>query len=93
MMRIIFSVAMLTLCSGCGTILAHVDGSVTGPYSGVRCDSHLIASVGKEHDMPVFPWIIPLSIFDLPLSLATDTLLLPYDLTQPVTSPNSDAKK
>ena len=93
MMRIIFSVAMLTLCSGCGTILAHVDGSVTGPYSGVRLDSHLIASVGKEHDMPVFPWIIPLSIFDLPLSAASDTLVLPYDLSQPCSSPDSDAKE
>ena len=92
-MRIIFIAAMLTLCSGCGTILAHVDGSVTGPYSGIRVDSHMIASVGKEHDMPVFPWIIPFCIFDLPLSAVSDTLVLPYDLSQPFSSPDSDAKK
>ena len=68
------------LLSGCGTILSHADGQ-GGVYSGASADARLLATVGNEtHDIPVVPWAIPFSIFDLPLSAVADTLCLPYVL-------------
>jgi uncharacterized protein YceK len=79
--RFILWLALLGLCSGCGTIFTHIDDQ-GGVYSGVRTDGRLLATVDDEHhDIPVFSWVIPLSIFDMPLSLAADTLCLPIDLT------------
>jgi uncharacterized protein YceK len=68
------------LLSGCGTIISHADGQ-GGVYSGVSADAKLLATVGNEtHDIPVVPWAIPFSIFDVPLSAVADTLCLPYVL-------------
>ncbi len=73
------AVATGLLC-GCGTILTYVDGQ-GGFYSGVRADAALLGTVGNEtHDIPVFPFAIPLSITDMPLSAAADTLCLPVVL-------------
>lgn len=78
--HLIFSLSLLWLCSGCGTVLTHVDGQA-GVYSGVRADARLLATMDdKSHDIPVFPWVIPGGILDLPLPLVADTLCLPYDL-------------
>jgi uncharacterized protein YceK len=73
-------VAAGALLSGCGTIISHADGQ-GGVYSGVSADARLLATVGNEtHDIPVVPWAIPLSIFDMPISAVADTLCLPYVL-------------
>ena len=42
-------------------------------YSGTRCDLALIA-------MPSLIWTIPLGLIDLPLSLAADTIILPWTI-------------
>ena len=71
------------LLTGCGTIISHADGQ-GGVYSGVSADAKLLATVGNEtHDMPVVPWAVPFSIFDMPLSAVADTLCLPYVLATP----------
>lgn len=70
------------LVSGCGTIISHADGQ-GGVYSGVSADARLVATVGNEtHDIPVVPWAIPFSIFDMPLSAVADTLCLPVVLVK-----------
>jgi uncharacterized protein YceK len=64
----------LMLCSGCGTIMAHhlgPDDSPSGVYRGVRLDCLCFGG-----DQPA----LYLMILDLPLSLAADTLVLPYDV-------------
>ena len=54
------------------------------PYSGVRIDAHVVFCYGKT--VPKDPSILILTPFvllylvDLPLSIATDTLLLPADI-------------
>lgn len=95
MRLIFFGLTLLGLCSGCGTILTHVDGQA-GVYSGVRADARLLSTIDDEsHDIPVFPWVIPMSIIDMPLSLVADTLCLPFDLAVDDShgSPNSDTPK
>jgi uncharacterized protein YceK len=64
----------LVLCSGCGTIFTYTvtrDERETGVYQGVRFDCE-----ASHEDQPV----LLLLLFDLPLSLAVDTLVLPYDI-------------
>ena len=66
---------LLVLCSGCGTIFTHSvsrDERETGVYQGVRFDCEACHS-----DQPILCFLV----FDLPLSLAADTLVLPYDIT------------
>jgi len=95
--RFIFGLAMLALCSGCGTVLSHTaTDAVVGPYSGVRLDYHLaVSSTESNPDFPAIPWIIPFCIIDMPVSAALDTVFLPYDLFQhqPETPPSSDTHK
>jgi uncharacterized protein YceK len=90
-MKLILGLVLLGLCSGCGTILSHVDEQATGVYSGVRLDAHAIASAGEEnHDLPS-PWIVvPLCIIDIPLSAVVDTLGVRFHLTD---EPSSDTQK
>ncbi len=62
------------LCSGCGTIAAHKykNSEMEGVYQGVRLDCDIFP--GGD----AYPF--PLVVFDLPLSLVADTLVLPYDI-------------
>ena len=89
-MKHILGLALLGLCSGCGTILAHVDDQANGTYSGVRLDAHAIASVGVQpHDPPSLWIVVPLCIIDIPLSAVLDTLDVPFHLAdQPHPSPD-----
>ncbi len=73
----------LVVCSGCASVLSHTQSDeALGPYSGMRVDGHLVANPNSIEKPPVHPAVVtPLSLIDLPLSAALDTLLLPIDLT------------
>jgi uncharacterized protein YceK len=69
----------LVLCSGCGTVMTHYGSRDTcmsfrgeGLYQGVRLDWIAV-------NTPQAP-LAPVFVFDLPLSLAADTVVLPYDI-------------
>jgi len=75
--RFVLVLALGFFTVGCGTIANHVDspepnGVESGQvYGGVGWDLYMIV---KDPDTPAI-WV-----WDLPLSMAGDTLLLPYDL-------------
>jgi uncharacterized protein YceK len=94
--RHILGFVMLTLCSGCGTVLSHTttQDTVIGPYSGVRTDVFMIGHANESSpDFPAAPWIIPFCIIDVPLSAALDTIFLPYDAFQHQPEANAPANK
>jgi uncharacterized protein YceK len=65
------------------TIFTHTNANfaTAGPYRGVRLDCLLVlSSTGSDPTLPAFPPIIPFCIIDFPLSLALDTVCLPYDI-------------
>jgi len=79
-MRFLFLGFLLMICSGCATFLARTEGTGgfmsfhnDGLYPATRLDAEFIMSD---------PWLGGLSLLDLPMSLAFDTLLLPYDAFQ-----------
>jgi len=97
--RYIFPLAMLALCSGCGTVMNHTTDTMTraGAYSGVRLDADTIsyASELNSEGKHGAGWMILFLAIDMPISAVAETLLLPYDLTQdkPQPQPNTDTQK
>ena len=86
MVRVLVPILILS-ASGCGTVtclsLAQVNPGVEPIYGGVRTDVNCILGVREEpkseHGLTLVEWIAkPCSVVDLPLSLAADTLTLPY---------------
>jgi uncharacterized protein YceK len=74
--------ALLT-CTSCGSLFSHTTTKKeVGPYPGVRDDVYLLAHPRSIREPPIHPAVVvPVSIIDIPLSAALDTLLLPIDLT------------
>ena len=67
--------------SGCASTLftlAPDDGSKV--YVGTRVDAGLIGEWSQGSSVPGLHFLIPLCFLDLPLSLVTDTVYLPYTL-------------
>ena len=76
------------LLGGCATIMTRNPGrgpgavsGKTGVYRGALLDLQLLASP-----------LLPLAAVDLPLSLAADTILFPYDLYVLLTTPSKEVK-
>ena len=76
-------VVLLSCGSGCGTVLNFVAGTEGGErtlvYGGVRVDALVVGhmfSGDTVHGLNVF-WMALFTLFDLPLTLAADTLTLP----------------
>jgi uncharacterized protein YceK len=74
--------------TGCGSIKARSQVSTTAFYCGVGYDMEKVASADEWMDLSIqgtaggWPILLPhalLRIVDVPLSLATDTFLLPVD--------------
>lgn len=82
-LAVIISLCAGTLFVGCASIARHTETqNEVGPYAGVRADARLLANPNSVQKPPVHPAVVAaLSVIDLPLSLALDTLLLPIDLT------------
>lgn len=78
------------LLSGCGTIRSKEDGQLGHVYSGVtRTAEDLECYVVVGSFMLFIPTIIYL--FDFPLSLLADTLILPVDLLTEAQQPRAGA--
>ncbi|QBG47129.1 YceK/YidQ family lipoprotein [Verrucomicrobia bacterium S94] len=85
MIRIIASLLSLItvtiLLSGCGTVLRYDNGGHYTIYPGTQTDFQLIDTWSKDSGIfeaePVF---VLLSAVDIPISLITDTGLLPVDI-------------
>ena len=85
--------AAFALClTGCASLYdVTVDSTANNVYGGVRLDSKIIASAATDGNADcglrkcdrytVWGLGIP-AVLDFPLSLAGDTLLLPYTLTK-----------
>ena len=74
---------LLSVASGCGTVLNFVAGTEEGErsliYGGVRVEALVVGhmfSGDNVHGLNVF-WMALFTLFDLPLTLAADTLTLP----------------
>jgi uncharacterized protein YceK len=82
---IFFAAVCLLPSTGCGTYMARcteVDVDVWGDlYPATQVDFFTAAGV-VAYDAPIaiIPAVWVCSLVDLPFSLATDTLLLPYDV-------------
>jgi len=74
---------ILIVCTGCASVLSHTESQEeVGPYAGIRADGQMLAHPNSIQEPPVHPAVVvPITILDLPLSAALDTLLLPIDLT------------
>jgi uncharacterized protein YceK len=74
------SVCILATCwQGCSTIQQHMDPAIGTPqfiYAGTQADIGMISG-----DMWEAPEVgIVMGLFDLPFSIAYDTVVLPFDL-------------
>jgi uncharacterized protein YceK len=68
----ITTLLMTILFTGCGTICNHIAPAESArPYGGVRMD------IEKAHEEGGMAYIL---LLDVPISLVTDTLLLPLDI-------------
>ena len=109
---ITISIACLSMASGCGTIFMRQYPSCRSRnfdcYAATRYDAMIIAHGGgiwaygdcNNGLGPIAGWlvIVPVHIIDLPISIVTDTILLPADFIrdgekkekdiQPLDSPN-----
>jgi len=84
------AMVLLTCClCGCGTLITRIPSAPSTCYPATRYDGYIIASGGGiyaygdcDNGMgSILGWsvVVPLHIVDLPISLITDTLLLPFD--------------
>jgi uncharacterized protein YceK len=74
------ALALLVTGSGCMSLDTQLDAGYKGPYvySGVRKD---LAIMGPAFLHLSFGWVL-ITLFDLPFSLVSDTLLLPVSLSR-----------
>jgi len=89
MRKLIITLPLVALlCHGCGTMASH-DGSPMGinrgVYRGVRYDCDAIA-----HADGCAAGSAPFYAIDMPLSLAADTICLPFDVLTLVMKPETE---
>ena len=87
-MRKLFATLSLLalLCSGCGTVITHTGSGSDmgyhrdGVYRGTvaDCGAILAPFMGEAR----LWFLLPLGLVDLPLSMAADTLILPFDVLE-----------
>lgn len=79
---------MIPFIPGCASIFARVDDSYKstslGPYPAVRGDVETLGSLVRKDYDPLLtgaePLVFTLSLLDIPLATALDTVFLPFDL-------------
>src|SRR5579859_6782957 len=89
--RLHMSAILLTMTSGCGTVLDLDAGlnSGVGPhiYGGVRADADMIGNPYPD----AAEFVVLLGVLDFPFSLALDTALLPITLPVSALCPEDDS--
>ncbi|EGR1555681.1 YceK/YidQ family lipoprotein [Vibrio parahaemolyticus] len=86
-LQVVFLVVSASLMVGCSSIDAHAGGGIGKPFSGTalsvaRQPCYLRADITSIA-------LYPLSLIDIPLSLATDVVFLPVDLIMVATPTTS----
>ncbi|MCG6240360.1 YceK/YidQ family lipoprotein [Vibrio diabolicus] len=86
-LQVVFLVVSASLMVGCSSIDAHASGGYGKPFSGTAL------SVARQpcylrSDITSIA-LYPLSLIDIPLSLATDVVFLPVDLVMVATPTTS----
>lgn len=87
--RLSIVTAVLCLTSGCSTFsetFADRPHASSVVYIGTRVDVAVAGAMGDK-SAGIFQLFAPFALFDLPLSLAADTLLLPYTITKEMQAP------
>ena len=88
--HLLLGILLGALLSGCGTFRSKEDGQLGHVYSGVtRTAEDLECYVVVGSFMMFIPTVIYL--FDFPLSLLADTLILPVDLLSAPQEPRAGA--
>src|SRR5690348_2187206 len=80
--------SVLLTSSGCGTMVSHVGECGSRPhgvYMGTGFDAACIAAPFSSEP---YVELLPVGLIDLPLSVAADTIIFPFDLVD-----NMDRKK
>ncbi|MDK9717875.1 MAG: YceK/YidQ family lipoprotein [Trichlorobacter sp.] len=87
--RLYAAAVVLCLISGCSTFsetFADRPHASSLVYIGTQVDLAVVGTLGDE-TAGIFRLFAPFALLDLPLSLAADTLLLPYTITKEVQGP------
>lgn len=87
--RLSVAAAVLCLISGCSTFsetFADRPHTSSLVYCGTQVDVAVVGALGDE-TAGIFRLFAPFALLDLPLSLAADTLLLPYTITKEMHGP------
>ena len=101
MIRIAAIISIALLLSGCGTIAARTSNANEGLYPATSIDGLCIVTGGGnwDNDHPslsskLVGWIIltPCWIIDLPVSLVSDTFMLPFDIRKSKAKDEEQAK-
>jgi uncharacterized protein YceK len=88
MKKMILMLAMVPLLTGCGTFLARTpwrdEGILPRYYPATAVSGYCVAMPFMSEDRTHKPWpqrtlVGMMGIVDLPISLVTDTICLPYD--------------
>lgn len=87
--RLYAAVAVLCLTSGCSTFsetFADRPHASSLVYIGTQVDLAVVGALGDD-SAGIFRLFAPFALLDLPLSLAADTLLLPYTISKEMQRP------
>lgn len=82
MKKIVIITILLSLLIGCASVISRRNDGVnpafrSGIYPATRVDTMLFMVGISAGEMW---WFVPWSIFELPISITVDTVLIPYDL-------------
>jgi len=78
-MKAIITALILMIVSGCAAYTSRFMENPTTLYPATRLDVFAVCCLFEDDRLNGFQWLVPLPVVDLVPSLATDTLLLPYD--------------
>ena len=82
-MRMISACLLAMTLAGCSTVQTHtLQPELAAPFSGTKLAYQKTARSTREFNLAGETWIYA---FDVPLCLAADTLVLPYDIYLSVT--------
>lgn len=88
LIQIAVLISLAAMETGCGTILARSDGGVWDSprlYPATQVNAEFLGVIGEEPNsgdigQQLACAVSPLFLLDLPISIATDTLCLPFDI-------------
>ena len=83
MIRVVLGCLLVMLLSACSTVETHtVQPSLAAPFSGTKLAYQKTVKSSRNFTLAGETWFYA---FDVPLSLAADTLIFPYDIYLSVT--------